>query len=157
MANVMDILNNIVNSQTTQDTLAEFSKVAPTKEELQEESKKNTNTKWMLVDGAISLGTMLLNQKRQQQFQSIEQTSAEDAEKALKEREERLKALKQNLGITALEQKLDQQEKTLQDIKSILGQLQAAADQMKKDKAIKVKDLHPAKISKKEVEDEEWT
>ena len=155
-------LNAILNAFAgiQEDTLKEFTEGTPSKEEIQSEVKKSTSFKWTLIDGAISIGTMLLNQKRQKEFENLEKSSEHEAETILKDRQARLDNLKDNLGVSAIEQKLEAQDKVLNDIKAILGQLQSAADQLKKDKTNKVKDLHPAeKISKKkEVEDDDdWT
>ena len=163
--NISAILGTILETMnnTHADSMGEFTEKAPSKEKLIAGHKDATNFKWLLFDGITSAATMMVNQYRARQFEHLDENAEKAAENEIKEREQRIQNLKENLGIAALEQKLEAQEKTLNEIKSILGQIQSAADKMQKEKDKKVKDLHvkdlhPAKISqKKEVEDEEWT
>ena len=138
MANVNEIFNLVnafaaANAQN-KDTLAELAEKAPTKDELIKESKKATNVKWMAIDGAISVGQMLLNQYRQKQFEHINETAEADAKAQMKEREERIQNLKNNLGITALEERIQKQDKMLEDISKMLGHLMSESKKNKKEK-----------------------
>ena len=158
---ILSILSGIGSLTGAQpDRLGEFVDPTPTKEDLVKGNKEATNFKWMAFDVVKGIAETLINQKRQKTFEHLQENAEAAAEAELKERQKRLDNLKGNLGITQIEQKLEAQEKTLNDIKAILGQLQSAVDKQKdKDKKVKDKDLHFAKVSKKKEveEDEEFT
>jgi len=127
MANVNEIFNLVnafaaANAQN-KDTLAELAEKAPSKDELIKESKKATNAKWMAIDGALAIGNMVLNQYRQKQFENINEAAEADAEDKMKEREERIQNLKNNLGITALEERIEKQDEVLENISKMLSHL----------------------------------
>jgi len=132
--NIMNLVNNLVAGMDQQDTLAEFAEKAPTKSELVRQSKNATNAKWVAIDAALAIGNMVMNQCRQKQFEHINETAEADAEAQMKEREERIQNLKNNLGITALEERIEKQDEVLENISKMLSHLISESKKGKKEK-----------------------
>ena len=157
--NIMDILNTVatLGAQQQADSMSEFTQDIK-KEDLVREHKESFNAKWAAWDAFTGIANFAINQYRHKKFEHLQENAEKEADAQLKEREERLNQLKKNLGILDLEEHIQKQDETLQNIAKMLGHL--VAEQKKKEKKGKqVKDLLPttAKFKKKEEEeDDKW-
>ena len=162
MANANEIANVlatlVAGGMQQQDTLAEFTEKVD-KEDLVNQNKKSTNVKWMAWDIATSIGGMVINQYRQRQFQNLQENAEKEADAQLKERQQKLDNLKANLGISELEEKIQKQDKMLEDISKMISHLVAEQKKEKKEKEVKnlPNKIKPNKDAKKaKVGDDEY-
>jgi hypothetical protein len=145
IANVLATL--VAGGMQQQDTLSEFTEKV-NKEDLVNQNKKSTNAKWMAWDIATSIGGMVINQYRQRQFQNLQENAEKEADAQLKERQQKLDNLKANLGISELEEKIQKQDKMLEDISKMISHLVAENKKEKKEK--EVKNLPKVKLNNKD-------
>ena len=153
---IANILASLGSVNIQQDTMGELAEKAPTKEQIMDSCKKETNFKWMAFDVATSVVGMVINQYRQNQFKTLEKKSEADANAYLKEREQRIQNLKENLGIVDLEECVKKQDEALENIAKMLSHLVAENKKGKKEKH--TKDLLPttSKIKKNEEEKDNY-
>ncbi len=173
MANANEIANVlatlVAGGMQQQDTLAEFTEKV-NKEDLVKQNKTSTNVKWMAWDIVTSVGGMVINQYRQKQFEHLQEKAEKEADAQLAEREQKLNTLKENLGISAIEEHIQKQDAALENITKMLAHLNKVAANTEKekreekfkkeisDKAKKylVKSSSAEKKGKEEEEDDKW-
>ena len=136
MANANEIISTlatlVAGMDQPKDTLSEFTQKVD-KEDLVKENKKVTNAKWVAWDVITSLGGMAINQYRQRQFEKLQENAEKEADAQMAERQQKLEALKENLGIADLEEHIQKQDKALEDISKMLAHLVAENKREKKE------------------------